>query len=60
MIDSYNPVTGYKQRNWQGADSCTGECRPKNLAFIDAENVTVSGKERNRTRTRLDTIRYSL
>ncbi len=43
MIASYNATTGYTQVEWKGVDGCDGECRPKNLAFIDAENVTVAG-----------------
>ena len=43
MIKSYDAATGYTQTNWEGVDGCQGECRPKNLAFIDVENVTVAG-----------------
>jgi polygalacturonase len=29
--------------SWGGVNGCVGECRPKNLAFVDAANVTVAG-----------------
>lgn len=43
MVAGYNEA----QQQWipqpWDADGCVGECRPKNLAFIDATNVVVSG-----------------
>ena len=44
MIDHWDPKTSsFVQREWTGHAGCVGECRPKNLAFIDATNVTVAG-----------------
>ena len=44
MIKAYDSVTGYTQQNWANtASGCKGECRPKNLAFIDSTNITVQG-----------------
>lgn len=44
MIESFDNVTGtFKQHQWTGVRGCEGECRPKNLAFIDCVNVTVAG-----------------
>eukprot|EP00039_Didymoeca_costata_P003212 m.66063 g.66063 ORF g.66063 m.66063 type:complete len:537 (+) comp11781_c0_seq4:144-1754(+) len=45
MVKTYDKEThSYVQDNWSGLGmNCLGECRPKNLAFIDAVNVTVVG-----------------
>jgi polygalacturonase len=33
----------YIPKTWFGTGGCSGECRPKDLAFIDANNVTIAG-----------------
>ena len=44
MIDHYDPATNsFVQKTWSGERGCQGECRPKNLAFIDSVNITVAG-----------------
>lgn len=43
MVAGYDPATGFLNPQGWTASGCIGECRVKNLAFIDCENVTVSG-----------------
>lgn len=43
MIDHFDPKTNsFVPKTWAGIGGCIGECRPKNLAFIDATDVVVS------------------
>lgn len=43
MIAMFNTTKNmYQPKNWKGVHGCVGECRPKNIAFIDAINVTIS------------------
>lgn len=43
-VDHYDTATQmYVAAPWQGLHGCVGECRVKNLAFIDSSNVTVAG-----------------
>ena len=44
MVDRFDPVQRMLvPKPWTGAGGCVGECRPKNIAFIDCQRVTLSG-----------------
>lgn len=44
MVASYSAAQQmWTPRSWAGVGGCVGECRPKNLAFIDVRGLSVVG-----------------